>query len=104
VTEALDNLRKEVEEAKVVMATATAVLTEQSGVISNLAQQIRDLKDDPAEIERLAGELDSAANALSGAIPAPAPVEPAPVEPTPVEPTPEAPVEPEPEAGEGETP
>lgn len=58
---ALERLQAEVAEANVVMTSASTLIT-------GLAQQIRDLKDDPAALEALATELDSGANALAAAV------------------------------------
>lgn len=90
MTAALDKLTLEVAETKEVMASAVVM-------IAGLADQIRALKDDPAALEALAGELDGAQAALAAAISANTPAEPAPVDPEPLPPVEEpAPVDPEP--------
>lgn len=48
---AVDKLKAEVEETKGAVASIIAL-------VEGLAQQIRDLKDDPAALEALANELD----------------------------------------------
>lgn len=69
----LDKLTTEVAETKTVAASAVTL-------IEGLAQQIRDLKDDPIALEALAAELDSTTNALAAAVAANTPpvVEPPP--------------------------
>ena len=57
----LDKLTTEVAETKTVAASAVTL-------IEGLAQQIRDLKDDPIALEALAAELDSTTNALAAAV------------------------------------
>src|SRR5690349_13322732 len=57
----LDRLKQEVAESKTVTESAIAM-------IGNLAQQIRDLKDDPAALEALANDLDSQQQALAAAV------------------------------------
>lgn len=66
---ALDRLTREVSETKEVAASAVAM-------IEGLAQQIRDLKDDPAALEALANELDASQAALAAAVAANTPSEP----------------------------
>lgn len=68
----LDKLTTEVSETKTVVASAVTL-------IEGLAQQIRDLKDDPVALEALATELDATTNALAAAVAANTP----PVEPPP---------------------
>lgn len=58
---ALDKLTTEVAEANAVMTSAAALIT-------GLAAQIRDLKNDPVALEALAAELDSGSNALAAAV------------------------------------
>lgn len=67
----LDTLTNEVAETKTVVQSAVTL-------IEGLAQQIRDLKDDPAALEALAAELDSTTNALAAAVTANTPAEPPP--------------------------
>ena len=57
----LDTLKNEVAESKTVMQSAVTLL-------GGLAQQIRDLKEDPVALEALATELDSSTNALAAAV------------------------------------
>jgi hypothetical protein len=57
----LDNLTTEVTETGTVVDSAIAL-------IAGLAQQIRDLADDPAALAALATELDAKTNALAAAV------------------------------------
>lgn len=57
----LDRLTAEVAEAKSVSESAVALL-------GGLAQQIRDMKEDPAALAALADELDASTNALGEAV------------------------------------
>lgn len=65
----LDRLAAEVTETKTVAQSAIALL-------NGLAQQIRDLKEDPAALEALADELDSTQADLAAAVTANTPAEP----------------------------
>ena len=58
---AMEDLQREVAEATAVSESAVAL-------IGGLAQQIRDLKDDPAKLEELASRLDASSNALAAAV------------------------------------
>jgi hypothetical protein len=58
---AMDRLTREVTETRELGASAVAM-------IEGLAEQIRDLKDDPAALEALADELDATQTALAAAI------------------------------------
>jgi TolA-binding protein len=55
------HLRRRVEEATAVNQSAITL-------INGLAQQIRDLKEDPAKLEELAQRLDASSNALAAAV------------------------------------
>lgn len=94
VSEALDNLSREVAENNSVIDSAISLL-------GNLAQLIREAAFDPAQVNALAASLDEKAAALAQAIAAATPFAPAtpapPPEPTP-NPAPEPVVEPEPVA------
>ena len=57
----LDRLTREVAESRTVTESAVTLL-------DGLAQQIRDLKDDPAALEALANDLDSQQQALAAKI------------------------------------
>jgi uncharacterized protein (DUF3084 family) len=61
MSQALDRIREEVTEAKTVATSAVQLLT-------SLAEQIRDLKDDPAALEALADELDQSNADLAAAV------------------------------------
>lgn len=61
MTVQLDALRTEVEQSRSVTEGAATMLT-------GLAEQIRALKDDPAQLEALAAQLDQQTNALANAI------------------------------------
>lgn len=61
MSEQLDNLTREVAETKAAVGRVTARLGE-------LAQELRDAKEDPAKIEALAGELDGLQATIDGAI------------------------------------
>jgi uncharacterized protein YoxC len=61
MTAALDKLTQEVEETKTAVDSAITL-------IGGLAQQIRDLKDDPAKLEALANELDAKQKAIADAV------------------------------------
>lgn len=82
MTTALEDLQREVEEATAVSQSAVTL-------IGGLAQQIRDLKDDPAKLEELANKLDASSNALAAAVAANTVAEDEPDEPD--EPAPEEP-------------
>jgi hypothetical protein len=57
----IDNLRAKVEANGTVINSAVSL-------IQGLAQQVRDNADDPAELQALAGQLESSANALAQAV------------------------------------
>lgn len=65
----LTTLTQEVAEMGTVVDSAITL-------INGLAQQIRDLKDDPAALAALAASLDEKAGALSAAVAANTPAEP----------------------------
>ncbi len=66
---ALDKITAEVTETKGIIQSAVTL-------INGLAQQIRDLKDDPAALNALADSLDSDSKALADAVAANSPAEP----------------------------
>ena len=66
---ALDKITAEVTETKGIIQSAVAL-------IEGLAQQIRDLKDDPAALDALADSLDTDSKALADAVAANSPAEP----------------------------
>lgn len=68
---AVDNLTREVQESRGVIDSAVALIT-------GLADQIRDLKDDPAALEALAADLDAQQQTLAGAVAAQNPPAPTP--------------------------
>jgi chromosome segregation ATPase len=70
---ALDRLTAEVSESR---EATNSVLT----LVAGLADQIRDLKDDPAALEALADDLDAQQSEISAAVTANTPAEEAPVE------------------------
>lgn len=57
----LENLTREVAESRGVTESAVALIT-------GLAEQIRELKNDPAALEALAEDLDQQQQALAGAV------------------------------------
>jgi hypothetical protein len=65
----LDNLTREVQETRSVMASAATL-------IAGLADQIREGADDPAAMTVLADELDAAQATLAAAITANTPAQP----------------------------
>lgn len=69
MSEALNKLTTEVTETKEVMASAVTLIT-------GLADQIRELKDDPAALEGLATSLDDGSKALAAAVAANTPAAP----------------------------
>ena len=66
---ALDKITAEVTETKGIIQSAVAL-------IEGLAQQIRDMKDDPAALDALADSLDTDSKALADAVAANATPEP----------------------------
>lgn len=66
---ALDKLTAEVEETKTAVDSVLQL-------VEGLAQQIRDLKDDPAKLLQLADELDAKQAAIAAAVAANTPAEP----------------------------
>jgi hypothetical protein len=61
MSQQLDALRLQVERSTTVAQSAVTL-------INGLAEQIRQLRDDPAELDRLAGELSAQADALAAAV------------------------------------
>jgi len=57
----MDDLEREVQESTAVQESAISLIT-------GLAQQIRDLKDEPAKLEELANKLDTSSAALAAAV------------------------------------
>lgn len=57
----MEDLQREVEEATTVAQSAVTL-------INGLAQQIRDLKDDPVKLEELATKLDASSQALAAVV------------------------------------
>lgn len=72
MTVELDRLTTEVAETRGVVDSAIAL-------IGGMAQQIRDLSNDPAALTALADELDAQTNALAAAVAANSPPAPEPV-------------------------
>lgn len=70
----LDRLTAEVSETR---AAAASIIT----LVHGLAEQIRELKEDPAALEALANELDAAQSEIAAAVTANTPTEPNPEEP-----------------------
>ena len=68
---ALDKITAEVTETKGIIQSAVAL-------IEGLAQQIRDMKDDPAALDALADSLDTDSKALADAVAANSPAPPTP--------------------------
>ncbi len=66
---ALDKISTEVTETKTIMESAKTL-------IEGLAQQIRDLSDDPAALNALADDLDASSKALADAVAANTPAQP----------------------------
>jgi predicted Zn-dependent peptidase len=61
MSQELDDLKREVQESRSVTEGAAAL-------ISGLADQIRDAKDDPAALEELAQQLDAQTQQLASAV------------------------------------
>lgn len=68
MSQQLDDLKREVQESRQVTEGAITM-------IGGLADQIRELKEDPEALEELAAELDAQQTALAAAITANTPVE-----------------------------
>lgn len=63
-----DRMSAELEDLKREVAESQGVTERAITMIVGLAEQIRDLKDSPAELEALADELDQQQNALAEAL------------------------------------
>lgn len=68
MSQQLDNLTREVEETKTAVDSVLALVT-------GLADQIRELKEDPEALEALAAELDAKQAAIADAVAANTPQE-----------------------------
>ena len=84
-TQKLDQLLAQGDAMSAALDKITAEVTETKGIIQSavtliegLAQQIRDLKDDPAALDALADSLDTDSKALADAVAANSPAPPTP--------------------------